>query len=100
MHEMKNYAEVIVTQIADRLIPEYGVCRCNKCRLDIIAIALNQLPPRYVVTEKGALLASSDLLAMQKSTDYLSTVVAAIRLVDSAPRHDVAEQPDPVPETE
>ena len=88
MHELKNYMEVIVAAIADRLIPEFGMCSCEKCRLDVIAHALNQLPPHYVVSEKGALLASADVLAMQKSTDVLSTVLISIRLVDASPRHD------------
>jgi competence protein ComFB len=88
MHELKNYAEVVVTSLADRLIPEYGLCGCEKCRLDVIAISLNQLPAQYVVTEKGALMASADILAMQKSTDYLSSVLSAIRIVGASPRHD------------
>ncbi len=88
MHELKNYAEVVVLSLADRLIPEYGMCGCEKCRLDVIAISLNQIPAQYVVTEKGALMASADVLAMQKSTDYLSAVLSAIRLVDASPRHD------------
>lgn len=92
MHELKNYAEVVVLEMADRLIPEYGLCRCEKCRLDVVAISLNQLPAQYVVTEKGALMASADILAMQKSTDYLSAVLSAIRLVDASPRHDVPEE--------
>ncbi|NLN46543.1 MAG: late competence development ComFB family protein [Clostridiaceae bacterium] len=87
MYELRNYAEVIVAQLADRLIPESGICKCEKCRLDVIALALNRLPARYVVSIKGALLAESELLAMQKSTDYLSAVLTAIRQVESMPRH-------------
>lgn len=90
MYELKNYAEVVITELATRLIPEYGLCRCDKCRLDVIALALNQLSPQYVVTEKGALLASADILVMQKSTDYLSAVLSAVRMVESSPRHETA----------
>ena len=87
MYELKNCTEVIVTRIADRLLPESNICRCEKCRLDVIALALNLLPSRYVVSEKGALLAESELLALQKSTDYLSVVLSAIRQVELTPRH-------------
>jgi competence protein ComFB len=46
MYELKNCTELIVAQIADRLLPESNICGCEKCRLDVIALALNQLPAR------------------------------------------------------
>ena len=43
----------------------------EQCRLDIAAIAYNSLPPRYVVTSKGASYARADLLKC-KNTSILS----------------------------
>ena len=47
--------DVVWQNIDDVIRGRYGACGCEKCRLDVAALALNYLPPHYVVTEKGEL---------------------------------------------
>ncbi len=86
--KLKNLMEGAVFQAIDEAKGNYEFCDCEKCRVDIAALALNQLPPRYVVTEKGDSYARTDFLALQKNLDVFSTVIKAIKKVKESPSHD------------
>ncbi|HAA34501.1 MAG TPA: competence protein ComFB [Firmicutes bacterium] len=88
MPVLQNLMEETVFQAIQDLATE-NVCTCEQCRLDIAAIALNNLPPRYVVTPKGASYARADLLEMQKYIDVIGAVTKAINLVKEHPRHNI-----------
>jgi competence protein ComFB len=57
-----------------------------KEKLDVLAIALNRLPPRYVVTEQGYLFTRADELRQQFKTDLLVELARAIDQVRKNPR--------------
>ncbi|RJX25795.1 MAG: competence protein ComFB [Dethiobacter sp.] len=80
--------ETVLTAIQD-LVNKQNICKCEQCRLDIAAIALNNLPPRYVVTPKGDSHARADLPELQKYVDVIGAVTKAIRLVKEHPRHNI-----------
>ena len=44
--------EDVVALLLDELIKDKDICKCEHCRLDMMAIALNKLPPKYIVTRK------------------------------------------------
>ncbi len=88
MFALKNCMEDIVAKTTDECIPESGLCLCAKCRMDVMALALNNLPPTYVVTHKGELLASIDATGLQNQTDVLTAVMNAIQIVKEYPKHD------------
>jgi len=85
----ENFTEVIVDEIIEDLfkVPSLGVCKCEKCTLDIKAIALNRLPPKYVVTEKGELYAKLDTFRNQIRVDVLKAVIEAVEIVKKNPSH-------------
>ena len=56
--------------------------------MDIAAIALNNLKPRYVVTEKGALYGKLDTLDYQFDADLVKEVIKAINIVVNKPHHE------------
>lgn len=85
--ELKNLIEDVVSQTIDDIKKYHDFCTCLQCRLDISAIALNKIPPRYVVSSKGESYGRADLLAMQKDLDVLAIVLDAIKLVQKKPRH-------------
>ncbi len=85
--ELKNLIEDVVSQTIDDIKKYHDFCTCQQCRLDISAIALNKIPPRYVVSSKGESYGRADLLAMQKDLDVLAIVLDAIKLVQKKPRH-------------
>ncbi len=87
MPVMHNLLEDMVLDTVNELLQKEGVCSCEQCKLDVAAIALNSLPPRYVVTAKGASYAKADMLDMQKYIDIIGAVTKAIKLVKEHPRH-------------
>ncbi|MCE5285862.1 MAG: late competence development ComFB family protein [Pelosinus sp.] len=86
--ELKNYMEDIVWQSLEELLAaQPDVCKCQKCRYDIMALALNFLPPRYVVTEAGETFTRIKSLEQQFSVDVITAITNAIILVASRPHH-------------
>jgi len=89
MPVLQNLMEEIVLKAIDELVTSQDVCKCEQCRLDIAAIALNNLPPRYVVTPKGASYARADFLEIQKYIDVIGAITKAVKLVKEHPRHNI-----------
>jgi competence protein ComFB len=89
MPVLQNLMEETVLAALQDLVTKQNICNCEQCRLDIAAIALNNLPPRYVVTPKGASYARADLLEVQKYVDVIGAVTKAIKLVKEHPRHNI-----------
>lgn len=85
---LKNYMEEVVYMIIDDVLKDLNACTCKKCTMDIAAIALNQLPPKYIVTEKGELYSKINTLRQQFEVDIISAITKAAVLVKRSPRHD------------
>ncbi|HPU40970.1 MAG TPA: late competence development ComFB family protein [Acetivibrio clariflavus] len=88
MAQIKNYMEEIVFSSIKEVLDDIKVCSCDKCILDIAAIALNELPPKYIVTEKGELYSKVDSLRQQFEVDVISAIAKAAVLVKRNSRHD------------
>jgi competence protein ComFB len=84
-----NKMEDTVVEIVDRLIykDDSGVCNCSRCRLDIIALALNSLPPKYAVTTMGNAVTNVTLDSYQWKANVTMAVCSAIEIVKGRPRH-------------
>lgn len=88
---LKNYMEDAVRNTLEELLEKRSnVCKCSRCRLDIIAFALNHLPPKYVVTDKGHTYTRVAEMAQQFGTDLVVALSKAIKHVNKNPRHDVS----------
>ncbi|ABZ82886.1 conserved hypothetical protein [Heliomicrobium modesticaldum Ice1] len=83
-----NLMEGVVANFLDDLLTQHPeVCRCSQCRMDIMAAALNRLPPRYVVTDKGEVYSKINLLANQFHVDIIGAIAHGMMLVAKNPRH-------------
>ena len=88
--ELYNLMEDEVLNAIDKILKEVDIkCKCEKCRLDIAAIALNNLSPKYIVTEKGYLFAKVNNMNYQFNTDVIAAVTKAIEIVGKNPQHDL-----------
>ncbi|MCL2051881.1 MAG: late competence development ComFB family protein [Lachnospiraceae bacterium] len=87
MKKLRNFNEEWVRSYLDRNISSFDVCECEDCRLDIMALALNKLPPQYVVTEKGAIFASVNEMSHQRMVDLATAITEAIMVVKNRPSH-------------
>jgi len=86
---IKNYMEDIVDlKLPDILAKYTDICKCSKCIEDIKALALNKLPPHYVVTSQGLLYTKTNELVNQFDTDVITEIVIAIETVSKSPRHE------------
>ncbi|NLZ44675.1 MAG: late competence development ComFB family protein [Clostridia bacterium] len=85
---MKNYMEDVVKEILrdlERVQPSH--CLCERCRNDIIALALSNLKGKYATTPQGEILARVEQSDRQVRIDALLAVMQAIDIVREKPRH-------------
>ncbi len=82
-----NVTEQIVEKRMQEILPTIDCCKCEKCYLDMMAIALNYLKPQYVNTEKGQLIKLAENTSIQKSVDIDIACVKAIDIVSRSPQH-------------
>ena len=85
--KLKNYMEDVVILLIDELMKDRDMCKCEHCRMDIMAIALNKLIPKYIVTREGEVYAKTDLLSRQYRTDVIIQLLKAIDIVSKNPHH-------------
>ncbi len=88
--ELHNYMENAVKRCLNKMIVKYdNICKCDKCKLDMSALALNNLPPKYIVTEKGELFTKVTEMDPQYDVDVTRELTKAIQIVSGSPRHDI-----------
>jgi len=82
-----NIVEEMVRQKVNELIKDIDMCKCEKCRLNACAIALNSLTPHYVNTEKGSLLAKLQDAEVNYQMKLTVEVTKALMIVKEQPLH-------------
>lgn len=87
MKSYQNIMEPIVEEQFDALKDTLNCCTCEQCRSDIMAFALNHLPPRYVATTAGGTISKADSLRIQHMTDIRTAIIQAAQIVRDHPRH-------------
>ena len=87
MLKLKNYTEEVVANALPNIISEIGSCKCEHCKYDIMAIALNNLRSKYVVTDEGEVYARLASYSQSDVAKVTTEIVNAIKIVDSSPRH-------------
>ncbi|MCL2564982.1 MAG: late competence development ComFB family protein [Defluviitaleaceae bacterium] len=87
MIAIKNYMSDLVENSLDTIAQNINCCLCDRCRMDIMALALNNLPSKYIVTDEGGVYAKTSLLAQQFEVDVLAATMNAVMLVSKNPRH-------------
>lgn len=83
----RNVMEALVEAKVDRLWKNHTGCTCAQCREDVIALALNNLPPKYVVSHAGALFVKVAQLENNHEVEITRQVAAAMKVIGEAPHH-------------
>ena len=85
-----NYMEDVVIDVLDILLKERdGICKCKQCKLDMTAFALNRLPPKYIVSERGFThLYMEEINNSNWRADIVSVVTLGIDIISKRKRHD------------
>lgn len=79
-----NVAEIVVFDLLDKIISQKDICKCDRCKLDIAAIALNNMPPNYMVSTEGRVRRS---INSQLKVDIGREIESAIEIVAARPHH-------------
>jgi competence protein ComFB len=89
MYHLKNYMEILVDEILPNMLAnEQEICKCDRCILDIKAIALNRLNPKYIVSDIGEIYRRYDDISKQLEIDVIEAIMRSIELVKKFPKHD------------
>ncbi|MTI79611.1 MAG: competence protein ComFB [Firmicutes bacterium] len=88
---LHNYTETAVLQLLNDVIKnhqkENEMCTCERCRQDIMAIALNNLPPSYIVTDTGEIITQVSFNQFGGRAQVITQIMKAAEIVASNPRH-------------
>ena len=83
-----NYMEEIVKNTLDDILSNRkDICTCQRCKLDMIAWALNRLPPKYVVSDKGRFYTKLQEVEIQFRTDVIRELAKSIEHIRKNPLH-------------
>ena len=83
----QNVMEILVEQMYSSIESTLDCCACPLCKADIIAYALNQLPPKYVAMRQGEAYPKLFILKKESRTRVAAALVHAAEVVRSNPRH-------------
>lgn len=86
-YKVINLMEEIVVLKVDMAMNESGVCNCQLCRADVLAYALNHLPPKYAVTSGGNVFGHMITSSLQMQAEIMVAITEGIEMVQKHPRH-------------
>jgi competence protein ComFB len=84
---VKNILEDELRRLIPRIYelkPE--LCRCEQCTEDLLALALQKLPPKYVSRPVGEVYARLELESVQAQVDMIEALLQAADVVIAHPR--------------
>ncbi len=87
-----NLMEETVLKKIDQLWPNTEYCKCERCRMDIAAYALNRLPAQYVQSMKGKVYYRFESTQVQRDIEVTVAVSQGIEIVGKAPHKNVNVQ--------
>lgn len=83
-----NYMEDIVRDTLEELLSKKeDICKCEKCKFDIMAWALNRLPPKYIVSDRGRIFTKLQEVEVQFRADVVRELTKAISHISKNPQH-------------
>lgn len=79
-----NIKERMVMKKLEKSLEKFNCCKCYFCRQDVVAAALNLLPPKYMVVVRGDIDA---LIKKENDQEVTAALIKAILHVRGNPRH-------------
>jgi competence protein ComFB len=83
---LHNVVEDLVEDWLEKILGQYTCCKCVKCRLDMMALSLNKLPPHYVVARD--VYSKTKYLNSTLQNEIMMAVVTSVEFIKDHPRHD------------
>ena len=82
-----NVMEAIVRKKAEEYMNTLGMCTCNRCFVDTIAVALTNLPAKYVVVQDNSTSPLLNYYSDKLEGQVTIEVMKACMLVKEHPHH-------------
>ena len=82
-----NVMQILVDEKADEYMKMFGICCCDKCRVDVRAYALNHLPPKYVVLSENERVPRLTVYENRFASDITAQLIQACKQVMLRPHH-------------
>ena len=82
-----NVMQALVEELAPRYMKMFGLCTCHHCQVDVKALALNNLKPKYVVIRKKDAIPRLTVYEGRYSADIYAQLTHACRAVMEHPHH-------------
>lgn len=79
-----NTMETVVMEKLDTVLNRFNCCKCDRCKKDIVALALNKLPPKYMVLAENQPL---PIIGTQENAQVVSAIIQAVLTVRNHARH-------------
>lgn len=87
MSSYHNIMEDVVEEQYNAIKDRLDACSCEQCHSDIVALALNNLPPRYISTISGLTFSKVASAKVQFQADVQAALIRAAQIVKQSPRH-------------
>jgi len=84
-----NIMKALVEAKADKYIRLFGLCTCQRCRIDVIALSLSNLPAKYVVVHNKDIVPLLSTYEARYNAAIVSQVMSACKQVMKHPRHNL-----------
>ncbi len=81
---MVNIIEQLVASKLDMAFNKFNCCKCDRCRQDVAALALNKIKPKYIIVDENE---AKDVLDNHDDPTVMSAIIQAMLTVMSHPRH-------------
>jgi competence protein ComFB len=86
--KIQNYMEDVVQDELEVLLAEReNICKCQKCKYDMMVMTLNRLPPQYVITNRGRLYTKLTEQEAQFKADVVKELTRSILKVSRNTQH-------------
>ena len=88
---LHNIMEDMVRIEIEENIDDLGICPCPVCRRDLMTLTLNNVPPKYVNTEKGAIMSKVGSMSRTERIKLLAELAHCAEMVRDKPRHSLPD---------
>ena len=88
---LHNIMEDMVRIEIEENIDDLGICPCPVCRRDLMTLTLNNVPPKYVNTEKRAIMSKVGSMSRTERIKLLAEIAHCAEMVRDKPRHSLPD---------
>ena len=90
-YRLINVVEIIARDNVLAMMDLMEMCTCSQCICDVLALALNSLPTKYVTSDAGKQYIQLESYKKQFETDVEIALMRACLTVKAAPNHSEQE---------